>query len=305
MSNKLIVTPSPHVKSAISTTSIMRDVLIALLPAAVMSVVIFGISSLILMVSCVAACIIFEYIYRKLMKKDCTVGDLSAAVTGLLLAMNLPSTFPVWMAIIGCAFAIIVIKQLFGGIGQNFANPAIAARVFLLASFATQMTAFTMDGVATATPLGIIKGTSTGTLPGLADMAMGFIPGSLGETCSIALVIGGIYLIAKKIITPTIPVAFIASAAVFSLLFGRDPLYDILGGGLLLGAIFMATDYTTSPATEMGKLIYGIGCGFLTMIIRRFGSYAEGVSFAILLMNIITPLIEMKCKTKPFGGAQK
>ncbi|MBR5484884.1 MAG: RnfABCDGE type electron transport complex subunit D, partial [Oscillospiraceae bacterium] len=309
--NKLYVAPSPHIRSKVSTQSIMRDVLIALVPAALASIAIFGVRALFLMFVCVASCVLFELAYRAAMKKTMTVGDLSAAVTGLILAMNLPANLPIWMAIVGSFFAIIVVKQLFGGIGKNFANPAITARVFMLMAFSGPMTSF-MTANGGATPLNTLK---TGSTEGLSLISLmtGFQPseagmilnngigGAMGEVCGLALILGGIYLVHKKVITATIPVAFIATVFVLSFLCGRNGLYDIFSGGLMLGAIFMATDYVTSPTTEKGKLIYGIGCGVLTMIIRAFGSYPEGVSFAILLMNIVTPHIDAKCRAKAFG----
>ena len=306
MKSKLMVSPSPHIHDAVSTQSIMRDVLIALVPALIASVVIFGFRSLVLTAVCIASCMIFEYFTRRILGKSNTVSDLSAAVTGMLLAFNLPVELPLWMAVVGCFFAIVVVKQLFGGIGQNFANPAIAARIFLLLSFSLPMTTWVqVNSVSGATPLAQMALARAGemqTLPSYLEMFLGQRGGCLGETCALALIIGGIYLIAKKIITPTIPLAFIGGVAVLALLFGEDPLYHVMGGGCLIGAIFMATDYTTSPVTEKGKVIFGLGCAALTMIIRIFGSYPEGVSYAILLMNIICPLIDRVTKSKPFGG---
>ncbi len=308
MKSKLMVSPSPHIHDNCSTQTVMRDVLIAMVPALIASVVIFGFRALVLTVVCVASCIIFEYFTRKVLKRSNDISDLSAAVTGMLLAFNLPVELPLWMAVVGCAFAIIVVKQLFGGIGKNFANPAIAARIFLLLSFSLPMTTWMqVNAVSSATPLAqmaLARAGEAQTLPTYLAMFLGQRGGCLGETCALALIIGGIYLIARKVITPTIPVAFIGGVAVLALLFGEDPLYHIMGGGCLIGAIFMATDYTTSPITEKGKVIFGLGCAALTMIIRVFGSYPEGVSYAILLMNIICPLIDRVTMSKPFGGVQ-
>ena len=308
MKSKLMVSPSPHIHDAVSTQSIMRDVLIAMVPALVASVVIFGFRALVLTAVCIASCVIFEYFTRKILGRSNDISDLSAAVTGMLLAFNLPVELPLWMAVIGCFFAIVIVKQLFGGIGQNFANPAIAARIFLLLSFSLPMTTWTqVNAVSSATPLAqmaLARAGEVQTLPSYLEMFLGLRGGCLGETCAVALIIGGIYLIARKVITPTIPVAFIGGVAVLALLLGEDPLYHVMGGGCLIGAIFMATDYTTSPVTEKGKVIFGLGCAVLTMIIRVFGSYPEGVSYAILLMNIICPLINKFTRTKPFGGVQ-
>ena len=308
MKSKLMVSPSPHIHDAVSTQSIMRDVLIAMVPALIASVVIFGFRSLVLTAVCVASCMVFELFTRKLLGKSNTVSDLSAAVTGMLLAFNLPVGLPLWMAVVGCFFAIVIVKQLFGGIGQNFANPAISARIFLLLSFSLPMTTWVqVNAVSGATPLAqmaLARAGEAQVLPTYLEMLLGQRGGCLGETCALALIIGGVYLIARKVITPTIPLAFIGGVAVLALLFGENPLYHIMGGGCLIGAFFMATDYTTSPVTEKGKVIFGLGCAALTMIIRIFGSYPEGVSYAILLMNIICPLIDRVTKSKPFGGVQ-
>lgn len=308
MKSKLMVSPSPHIHDAVSTQSIMRDVLIAMVPALIASVLIFGFRSLVLTAVCIASCMVFELFTRKLLGKSNTVSDLSAAVTGMLLAFNLPVELPLWMAVVGCFFAIVIVKQLFGGIGQNFANPAIAARIFLLLSFSLPMTTWVqVNSVSSATPLAqmaLARAGEAQVLPTYLEMLLGQRGGCLGETCALALIIGGVYLIARKVITPTIPLAFIGGVAVLALIFGENPLYHIMGGGCLIGAFFMATDYTTSPVTEKGKLIFGLGCAALTMIIRIFGSYPEGVSYAILLMNIICPLIDRATKSKPFGGVQ-
>ena len=313
IANKLTVAPSPHIKDKASTSSLMLSVVIALLPAAIASVVIFGISSLVLIATCVISCVLSEYLFNMLCKKPQTVGDLSAVVTGVLLAFNLPSTFPIWMAVVGSVAAIVVVKGLFGGIGQNFANPAIAGRIILLISFAGPMTEFMvprkiMGGyelVSGATPLAMNASGEVVGIPSYMDMFLGMRGGSLGETCIAALLLGGIFLIVRKVISPIIPVSYLATVAVFALLVGEDPVFHLLAGGVVLGAFFMATDYVTSPVTDKGKLIFGIGCGLITMLIRVFGSYPEGTSFAILLMNIITPHIDNLTKSVPFGGVTK
>lgn len=313
VNNKLLVSAGPHIRSNTSTTTIMLDVLIALMPALVVSVLVFGARALILEVVCVASCVFFEYIFRKLLKRSNTIGDLSAAVTGLLLAFNLPAGFPIWMAVIGCLFAIVVVKQLFGGIGCNFANPAIAARIFLIIAFASQMTTWPaansylpgVDAVSGATPLALIKNGVTDGLPSVTNLLFGVRGGCLGETCALALIIGFIYLVIRRVITPTTPVVYVATIALMSVILGYDPLYMILTGGVLLGGIFMLTDYTTSPSTELGKVIFAAGAGIITMLIRNsIGGYPEGVSFAILLMNIIAPNIEKIGHKKPFGGVE-
>ncbi|MBS4785673.1 MAG: RnfABCDGE type electron transport complex subunit D [Clostridiales bacterium] len=313
LTNKLTVAPSPHIKDKATTSSLMLSVIIALVPAAVASVVIFGISSLVLIATCVIACVVSEYLFNLLCKKPQTVGDLSAVVTGILLAFNLPSTFPVWMAVVGSVAAIMVVKGLFGGIGQNFANPAITGRVILLISFAGPMTSFLVpqkiiggyELVSGATPLALNAAGEVVSIPSYLDMFLGLRGGSLGETCILALLVGGIFLIVRGVISPIIPVSYLATVAVFALLVGEDPIFHLLAGGVVLGAFFMATDYVTSPVTDKGKLIFGIGCGLITMLIRVFGSYPEGTSFAILLMNILTPHIDNLTKSKPFGGVIK
>jgi len=313
-SNKLMVTPSPHVKSKVSTSDIMLDVLVALVPTLAAATYIFGIKALLLSVVCVVSCVAFEYIFRRILKLSNTISDLSAAVTGLLLAFNLPVGMPYWMAVIGSFVAIVIVKQLFGGIGQNFVNPAIAARIVLFVSFAKQMTTYVIpynfgNGiqlVAGATPLRLLSG-DTAQLPPITSMLFGFRGGCLGETCVVGLVLGGAYLVYKKVISPIIPLSFMGTVFVLTWLLGANPVYHLLSGGLVLGAIFMATDYTTSPTTDKGKYIYGIGCGLITVLIRLYGSYPEGVSFAIILMNIVTPHIDTLTRLKPFGvgGAKK
>ena len=312
MSNKLIVSPSPHIRDNATTSTIMRDVLIGLAPAMIAAVVIFGFRALLMTAVCVAACIIFEYGTERILGRENTISDLSAVVTGAILSFNLPVQLPLWMAVVGCFFAIVIVKQLFGGIGNNFANPAIAARIFLLLSFSQPMTTWlqveggrAVQGVYGATPLALISAGDTANLPSVMEMLLGTRGGCMGETCAIALILGGVYMIWKKVITPTIPLAFIGGVFVLSLLFGVNPVYELLGGGLMLGAFFMATDYTTSPITEKGKIIFGLGCALITMVIRVFGSYPEGVSYSILLMNIITPHINRMVRNKAFGGVQQ
>ena len=296
----LIVSSAPHIVTESDTTRLMGTVILALAPAWVASIYIFGFRALLLSVVCVAASVLFEFCYNKIMHKTQTIGDLSAALTGLLIAFNVPSNFPIWQAILGCAFAIIVVKQLFGGIGRNFSNPAITARIFLFISFAGNMSTWPVtrldatDAVTGATPLAILAEGSTDQLPTLGTLFLGFHGGSTGEVCALALIIGGVYLIVRKVISPIIPCAFIGTVFVYALIATGSlhmALFHVLAGGVLLGAFFMATDYVTSPKLPLGQLIFGIGCGFITMSIRLFGSYPEGVSFSILLMNICTPLL--------------
>lgn len=310
---KLIVSTSPHIQTKDTTQSIMRDVLIALAPASVAAVVLFGLGALLNIVLCVGTCMLSEFLFNIITKRTQTVLDLSSAVTGLLLALNLSTGANVWHCIVGSVFAIVVVKCLFGGIGCNFANPAITARVFLLIAFSTSIaggsqTNFQTDLVAGATPLEIIKMGDTSTLPSLLDMLLGNRGGAIGETCAIALIIGGIYLVVRKVISWHTPVIFIATVFVLSLIIKQDitlALYEVLGGGLLIGAIFMATDYSTTPINKLGKMVFAFGCGLITVLIRFWGSYPEGVSFAILLMNILSPYIEKWCTFKPFGKAGK
>ena len=311
---KLLVSAGPHIRSNASTTSIMGDVLIALLPAVVASVLVFGTRALLLEAVCVASSVLFEYLFRRLLNRSTTISDLSAAVTGRLLAFNLPAGFPIWMAILGCFVAIVIVKQLFGGIGCNFANPAITGRIFLLIAFAGQMTTWPtansyisgIDAVSGATPLALIKEGSIEALPAVKNLLFGIRGGCLGETCAIALLIGFVYLVLRRVITPTIPVVYVATIALMSLILGYDPIYMILTGGVLLGGIFMLTDYATSPATELGKVVFAVGAGIITMLIRNSsGGYPEGVSFAILLMNILCPYIAKLGHKKPFGGVAK
>ncbi len=313
---KLVVSASPHLRSKKTTTGIMLDVIIALIPALIASIVIFGPRVLAVTATTVITAVLSEFVARKVMKRHNTIGDLSAVVTGLILAFNLPVSIPLWMAAVGSFFAIIVVKQFFGGIGQNFANPAITARIILLLSFGQAMGNWTApltwksaDAVTTATPLAVLGGEANEALPSLLDMFLGVRGGCLGETCSLALIIGGIYLIARKVISPKIPVAYIGTVAVIMLIAGKGDLefvaYQLMGGGLLLGAFFMATDYSTSPIKSNAKIVFGIGCGLLTCVIRLFASLPEGVSFAILIMNLLVPHIEKIMAPKPFGTVKE
>ncbi len=305
--NNMIVSVNPHIYAKDTTQTIMRDVLIALFPAVIASIVFFGVKALLVEVVCVATAMLCEWAFEKITKKPCTVMDLSAAVTGLILALNLPVDIPVWQAMFGSFVAVIVVKQFFGGIGQNFANPAITARVIMLVAFSGAMTSWAVpafaDATSAATPLAVIAG-GEGQLPSLLQMFLGARGGSMGETSCLALLIGGVYLICRKVISWHTPVAFIGTVLVCTALLGQQPLYQVMAGGLFLGAIFMATDYTTSPPTPAGKLIFGVGCGLITVLIRVWGNYPEGVSFSILLMNILNPYICDWTRTKPFGGVQ-
>lgn len=300
--SKFFASASPHLRSTQSTRKIMLDVIIALVPACIASVVYFGWRALMLLGVCVLTCVFTEYICRIVMKREQTIGDLSAAVTGVLLALNLPATLNPLMAVFGCVAAIVVVKQMFGGIGMNFVNPALAARIILTVSFPTDMTTWIstslqgVDAVSSATPLASEAGTYS-----YLQLFLGNHGGSIGETCALAILLGGIYLVLRKVIVPTIPVVYIGTAAVMALLLGLDPLEQILSGGIMLGAVFMATDYTTSPITKWGKVIYAIGCGVLTMLIRTYANLPEGVSFSILIMNILTPLIESATAPRAFG----
>ena len=307
MDNKLIVTAAPHITGADSTQKIMGRVCLALVPTLIASIFIFGVNSLILTAVTVAACVFFEWGYCKLMGRDVTVEDLSAVVTGMLLAFNMPATLPWWMAVVGAFIAIVIIKQLFGGLGCNFANPAIVGRIALAVGFGAKMSAFPLpengvDALASATPLAVSGNLGAGEY---VTLLLGNHGGVLGETCAITILIGGIYLIATKVISPVIPVTYLATVAVLSLCFGMDPIVQLLSGGLMLGAFFMATDYVTSPTTDKGKLVAGIFLGVVTMLIRRFGNMNEGVSFAILLMNLVTPYIEVNTRQDKLGIAKK
>lgn len=321
LKNKLVVSASPHDRTHKTVRSIMLDVIIALVPALIASVVFFGPRALLIECIAVGTCVIFEYASRVFMKREQTVGDLSAVITGLLLAFNLPVSIPLWMVPIGSAVAIVVAKQFFGGIGQNFVNPALIGRIVLLTSFPVAMSTWTapltwskqaLDGMTSASPLADIHTmVSTGLTPdaSLTEMLLGWRAGCLGETCAIAIIIGGLYLIIRKVISPTIPLIYLGTVALFMLVAGKGDLsfvaYELLGGGLMLGAFFMATDYTTSPITFKGKIIFAIGCGLVTSVIRIFGNLPEGVSYSIILMNILVPLIENITLPKPFGTPKK
>ena len=305
--NMLHISASPHIHSGRSTASIMRDVIIALAPASIAGAVIFGLRALLIIAVCVATCVVCEYFYNVIVKRYQSAGDLSAAVTGLLIALNVPANIPIWQCIVGSAFAIILVKCVFGGIGCNLVNPAITARIFMLVSFgsmATQAMPKIVDVTAGATPLELIAG---GETPAMKDLLLGTTGGALGETCAVALILGFIYLLARRIITWHIPVVFVASVFVLSYLSEgsvQTALALVLSGGLLIGAIFMATDYVTSPPTAWGKVLFGFGAGLLTFLIRKYGVYPEGVSFAILFMNILTPYIERLTSHKIFGGVK-
>lgn len=299
------VSSSPHIRAKDTTQSIMRDVIIALLPAAIAGVYFFKLKALLVMLASVISCVVAEYIWEKATNKKITIGDYSAAVTGLLLAFCLPASVPLWIPIIGGFFAIIIVKQFFGGVGQNIMNPALAARAFLLASWPVQMTTWTLDGVTTATPLAILKGKeATGAIaPDLMSVFIGHVGGSIGETSALALLLGGAYLLYKHIIDWRIPVSFIATTFVITAIAGRSsgPVYELFAGGLMLGAIFMATDYATSPITPLGRIIFGVGCGVITSVIRILGGYPEGVCYSIIVMNLFVPLIERWTTPKIFG----
>ena len=305
MDNLLSLSASPHIHSGRSTSAIMRDVLIALVPTTVAGTVIFGLRALLVVAVCVISCVLLEALYNIIVKKDQTVGDLSAAVTGLLLALNLPANVPIWQCVVGCVFAIVLVKCLFGGIGRNLVNPAITARVFMLVAFSNLAKAAfpaNVDAASGATPLVQID---QGSSPSLLDLFLGRHGGAIGEVCAAALLVGFVYLLIRRVITWHIPVAYIGT--VFLLSFALEgnamtALSLILSGGLFIGAIFMATDYVTSPPTPLGKLVFGLGAGLLTFLIRYFGVYPEGVSFAILFMNILTPYIEKLGAFKVFGG---
>ena len=310
----LIVSSSPHIHTKTTTQSIMADMLIALAPAAVASVVFFGLKSLLILAVCVASSVLSEFVFNLLTKSKQTVTDLSACVTGMLLGLSLPASAGIWHCIVGSVVAIIVVKCLFGGIGCNFANPAVTARVFMLIAFASGIGGGTYtqiqnpDMITGATPLEIIKTGDISTLPSLGEMIIGNRGGAIGETCAIALLLGGVYLIVRKVIKWHTPVIFIGTVFLLSLVIKQDisiALYEVLGGGVILAAFFMATDYSTTPINKYGKMIFAFGCGLITVLIRFWGSYPEGVSFAILLMNILSPYIEKWCAGKPLGKEGK
>lgn len=305
---------SPHIVSKTTTSGIMLDVIFALLPATLVGIVYFGPRAIALLATSIVTAVLAEYICCKIMKKPNSIGNFSAIVTGLLLGLNLPPTLPIWMAVVGSGIAIVVVKMMFGGLGQNFANPAIVGRIVLMMSFATAMTKWatplawmdtSVDAVATATPLANEAALLSHDISYM-QLFLGLHGGCIGETCALALIVGGLYLVIRKVISPAIPVAFIGTVAAFSAILGLDPLAAILSGGVMIGAIFMATDYVTSPHNTWGRIIFGIGCGLVTVVIRQFGALPEGVSYAILLMNLLVPHIEKITRRKPFGWeAQK
>ncbi len=311
MADKLYtVSSSPHVRSKDTVNRTMLDVIIALAPAGLFSIFYFGVDAALTIAICIAASVFAEWLFQKMTNQKSTIADLSSVVTGLLLAMNLPGDMPLkylwWISILGSFFAIIIVKQLFGGLGQNFMNPALGARAFLLISFAQLMTTWgpTVDGVSTATPLGILS-EGGGELPSVMSAFIGTIPGSLGETSALLLLLGGAYLLYRKVISWRIPVMYIGTTAVMVLILRGFDLtllgYHLFSGGLMIGAIFMATDYSSSPITAKGQIIMGLGCGLLTALIRIFGGYPEGVSFAILIMNLFVPIIDKYTVPVKFG----
>ncbi|MGB7605175.1 MAG: RnfABCDGE type electron transport complex subunit D [Lutisporaceae bacterium] len=309
---RFLVSSSPHIRSGESTKKIMSDVVIALLPALFAGIWFFGLKALWLTMVAVGFAVATEVVMQKIMKRPVTVNDFSAVVTGILLTFNVPVTLPWWMLAIGAIFAIAIVKQCFGGVGYNFVNPALAARAMLFASWPVEMTSWVqpgVDAITTATPMAILKGTeATGVLPSVWNMFAGNIGGCIGETSALALLIGGLYLIYRKVISPRIPVVYIATVGILALLFGGFDMtiipYHLFGGGLFLGAIFMATDYSSSPMTAKGQVIFAVGCGLITSIIRFYGGYPEGVSYSILLMNIATPLIDRFTLPRKFGGVK-
>ena len=314
--DKLIVSYSPHIHGANNIRNIMRDVTIALVPAIIGGVYFFGLGALVTIISSAAFCVLFEYLWNKATKNKNTTGDLSAIVTGVLLALTLPPSVPLWMVMIGDAFAIIVVKCSYGGLGQNFVNPALAARAFLMACWPVAMTTFispadpfglfgtSADAVSGATPLAVIK--AGGEAAKISDLFFGYVQGSIGEVSALLLLIGGLFLIAKGVIGLIIPATYIISVGVFGVLFTEYGfLFHILSGGIILAGFFMATDYVTSPVSKKGQFVYALGAGLLTSVIRAFGGYPEGVTYAILIMNIVTPLLDKYLKPKKFGKAVK
>jgi len=312
----MTVSSPPHMYGTASIQARMRDVLIAMAPAFLMSLYHYGKQAFYTTAIAVIAALFAEYLYQRIMNKPVTVNDFSAAITGVLLAFNLPPDVPWWLPAVGSFFAIIIVKQLFGGLGSNFINPALAARAFLLASFPVHMTTWTFspDAITSATYLAVVKADPS-FVPGFSDymaLLFGKVGGCLGETSAVALFVGGIYLLVKKVINWRIPVFYIGSFAVFAFIFGRtgifagrDILFEVLNGGLIMGAFFMATDYATSPITPKGKIVFGIGCGFLAVLIRFFGGYPEGVSYSIIIMNLFVPLIEKYVRPRVYGKGLK
>ena len=310
MNSKLSVSSSPHIRSSASTSRIMLDVIIALIPASVVGCVVFGIRALLVLLTCVIFAVLSEFIFNIIVKKDQTVGDFSAALTGLLLGLNLHANAPLWQCAVGSVFAIIVVKCLFGGIGSNFANPAVTARIFLLVCFTNTLGGGAVprfsrepELISGATPLEVIK--NGGELPSLFDMFFGMRGGAIGETCTAALLVGCIYLVIRRVIKFETPLIFIGTVFTLSLIFDSSlfiATYHVLSGGLVLGAVFMATDYVSTPITRSGKMVFAFGCGVITFLIRYYGSYPEGVSFAILFMNILSPYIEKWTQNLALGG---
>ncbi|MEG0012703.1 MAG: RnfABCDGE type electron transport complex subunit D [Cellulosilyticaceae bacterium] len=311
MEKLLKVSSSPHIRESHSVQSIMLDVIIALLPAMLVSVYFFGFKALILIFVTILSCVAFEAIWGKLTKQPIAIKDLSAVVTGVLLAFNLPADAPIYVAIVGSFVAIILVKQMFGGLGQNFINPALAARAFLLAAYPTSMTSFSIgvDATTGATPLVLMREGNFDQMPSLMDALLGNVGGCIGEVSAIALLIGGLYLLYKKVITWHIPVCYMGTIFVITLCFGGHSVYEsfysLMLGGVMLGAFFMATDYTTTPMNIKGQIIFAVGAGILTSVIRLFGGYPEGVSYSILLMNLTVPLIDRSIKVRCFGGVKK
>ncbi|MBR5236435.1 MAG: RnfABCDGE type electron transport complex subunit D [Clostridia bacterium] len=321
--HNVIVSSSPHIRAKASTRSIMQDVLIALVPSLISGVIFYGFRVLWILALSIGSCVAFEYLWQHLLKKPIRIGDLSAAVTGVLLAFNLPVTVPWWIPVIGAFVSIIIVKELYGGIGSNFMNPAMVGRVFLSVSWPILMTQFcepfighwfgTTDVITSATPLAILKsGEGIEGLPSFVTLFLGGVGGCIGETSALALLLGGLYLVYRRVINLRIPLSFVGAVALLSFLFTNGSLspfdnmmYHVLSGGLFLGAFFMATDYATSPVAASGQIIMGIGCGLITFMIRRFGGYPEGVSYAILLMNVATPLIDKVCKPKKYGYVRR
>lgn len=304
------VSVSPHVKSKETVSTIMRDVLIALLPATIASIFFFGTSAALVIMTAIASAMLSEYLFNKITKRPNTTRNLSAVVTGLLLAFNMPPTIPLWMVVLGSAFAIIVVKCFFGGLGQNIVNPALAGRAFLLAAYPSEMTHWTINSVSSATPLGILRN-GGGVLPNTMDAFLGVnMAGCIGEVSALALLIGFAYLLYRKVITWHIPATYIGTVFIITTVLGRNGfmqgngLYEIFIGGLMIGAIFMATDYTTTPMTRRGQIIFGVGCGILTSLIRLYGAYNEGVSYSILIMNLFVPMIDKWTTPRVFGGAK-
>lgn len=303
MKGVLKVSSSPHIRHIDTTSGIMRDVVIALIPASVYGCLIFGASALRILLTCIFSAVLSEFVWNKLLKKHNSVFDFSAVVTGLLLGLNLPPHLPLWIAAIGSIVAIIVVKQMFGGIGCNFVNPAISARIVLLVSFPSIMTKYyepIYDTLTSATPLVAENGTYS-----LKTLFFGMHSGCIGETSAFLLLVGGLYLVIRRVISPIIPTCFIATFGIITAVTGGNCIQAILSGGVMIGAIFMATDYTTSPTTAVGKVVFGIGCGFITFVIRKYGAMPDGVSYAILLMNILVPYINRFTLSKPFGFVSK